>query len=205
MISVFRKTFLIGAFLLIGLTTGLMALRSDIVSEYWITFVSTRTGLDQVYVMRGDGAKVKQLTNLGGPSGDYRWFYYPEWNELDKCIESGLGGIEEFCVSLTGEYTPIQRNNTLSQNILNKFGVAWSQYVRRDDGDWHIVSAQNQGLYRMRADGTELVKLSSREASGRISYFRQADLVSFLDPKQGWFLVSFDGTGETYIDTLYVK
>ena len=102
-----------------------------------IVFVSTRSGIGQIWVSKGDGSEAKPLTPFDGAMGSPSWSPDGKWIAFDA---SRSGGNWDLYIVAADGSPPIQK---LTSNTSNNIRPSWSRdgsiyFGSNRTGDWQI-------------------------------------------------------------------
>ena len=87
-------------------------------NNFWIAFVATHTGNDEIWIMRSDGSDKRQLTR-----NDWEWDKHPTWSPDSQQIaffSNRTGANQIWIMNADGSG---QRN--LSNNLYNDSDPVW--------------------------------------------------------------------------------
>jgi len=130
--------------------------KTSLVRAERVAFASEKPGNDDIYVINADGAGLVRLTNH--PSGDTDPAWSPDATRIVFVSERDDGLEQLFIMDANGKNV----HRVMSDTVMHARAPNWSP-----DSEWIAFHSWTQGnldIYKVRPDGTELIRLTDDPA-----------------------------------------
>ncbi len=159
-----------------------------------ITFVSSRTGAEEIWVADGDGGHVTQLTSFGGPpTGTPRWSFDGRSIAFDS---RAAGSSDIYVIGAPGG-----KPRRLTTELSNDTAPTWSH-----DGKWIYFCSDRSGqeqIWKLPSNGGEARQITFsgghegwESADGKLLFYQRST------PLPGIWTVPVDGGQEQVVPEL---